>query len=166
MIVPVKAYVAPYLLNYAWEETLKQQKSIKPWPWLDSEPVAKISFESYDTDFVILRGVSGQVLAFAPGWHDDSAVIGQGSALISAHRDTHFEILQYLQVGDVVKVQNLKGMQSQYKVIDMFIAETPQLNINPDENALYFVTCYPFDMLSKNPQQRYIVKALVDATKG
>lgn len=146
-------------MEYAWQQGMHSGAPVKPWSWLDSEAVAKVSFGGHDVSFVVLRGVSGQVLAFAPGWHEQSAVLGQGATIISAHRDTHFKVLEHLKRGDEINAQNIKGQKFKYIINEIFVTDTPELIFPKDENALYLVTCYPFGDWGKNPQQRYIVKA-------
>jgi sortase A len=161
-LVPAKAFLAPILIERAWLEGIQAGEPVKPWSWLDSEAVAKVSFEGHDASFVVLRGVSGQVLAFAPGWHEQSASIGEGVSIISAHRDTHFKVLEHVKRGDLITAQNIKGQEFDYMVKEIFVTETPELIFPKGENAIYLVTCYPFGDWGKNPQQRYIVKAVLN----
>ena len=41
--IPVKAALAQVLLDNAWRETLYSGQPLKPWPWADTWPVARLS---------------------------------------------------------------------------------------------------------------------------
>ena len=40
---------------------------IKPWPWADTWPVAKLRFPTHKRDITVLAGAQGATLAFGPG---------------------------------------------------------------------------------------------------
>ena len=117
LMTPAKAWLAGHLLDHAWERVLAGDENVRPWPWMDSEPVAKLSFQKADAEasgeqpsFVVMRGVSGSVLAFAPGWHERTMLPGtKGTTLISAHRDTHFTILKDINRDDRLMIQDRAG---------------------------------------------------------
>ena len=89
-----KAHLSYYLISSAWEETLNGGEQVKPWPWADTWPIAKLKVPKMGLSYFVLRGDSGRTLAFAPGHAVDSSEPGEpGVTLISGHRDTHFSFL-------------------------------------------------------------------------
>ena len=78
LLIPAKAWLSVHLLNHAWGQTLAGDPVARPWPWMDSVPVARLIIPDLQKDYVVLRGVSGTVLAFAPGWHEKTALPGDG----------------------------------------------------------------------------------------
>ncbi len=40
---------------------------VKPWPWADTHPVARLIAPAQDADVLVLAGASGRTLAFGPG---------------------------------------------------------------------------------------------------
>ena len=105
--IPVKAELAQWMLQRAWEESLQHQVPVRPWPWADTYPVARLRIPAHDVDLLVLQGDSGRSLAFGPGMAAGSRL--QGSTLISGHRDTHFRILEKLREGDEVVLETMNG---------------------------------------------------------
>jgi sortase A len=162
LMVPAKAFLSPILLERAWENTLKGRRNVRPWPWMDGTVIAKIRFPEKDRTFVVLDGSSGTALAFAPGWHNRTARPGDpGTTVISAHRDTHFRLLQNLDRGDEIRLQDSSGKWHEYTVSDYFVTDRPEMGIAADSdlNTLVLVTCYPFDALAAGGQQRFVMIA-------
>lgn len=89
--IPLKAAVAQALLERAFARTLAEGRPVRPWPSADTEPVARLSLAG--RSFVVLRGGSGQALAFGPGHLDGTPEPGKpGTAVFAAHRDTQFAV--------------------------------------------------------------------------
>ena len=164
MIIPATAYLSIHLLNHAWERTLDGDMNAKPWPWMDSRAVARIKFNDQNKkSFIVMQGTSGQVLAFAPGWHEQTALPGKtGISVLSAHRDTHFQVLKDVQTGDSFKVQTPDGKWQSYEITQRFVTDEPHISMPADsaQTMIYLTTCYPFNSISARTSQRYIVAAV------
>ena len=158
-----KAQLAQLLLQNAWQRTLSGEQNVKPWPWADTWPVARLRSSAHGIDVIVLAGDSGRVLAFGPGHHFGSALPTQtGHSLISAHRDTHFRFLQNVTLNEELQLQNTRGEWHRYRV-----AETRVLNASnvefatvTQQSALTLITCYPFDALVPGGPQRFVLTAL------
>jgi len=104
--IHAKAELAQYLLQRAWERTLRGEAGATPWPWADTWPVARLRVPAHGVDLIVLTGVSGRTLAFGPGYAPESAVLGaSGTAIVTAHRDTHFRFLERVRPGDEIVVE-------------------------------------------------------------
>ncbi|WJG09154.1 class GN sortase [Aliiglaciecola sp. LCG003] len=159
--IHVKAVLAQYLIEDAWNQSLASGQPVSPWAWADTYPVAKLTLAQ--EDFYVLSGASGRVLAFGPGHMSSTSMPGeQGNAVISGHRDTHFAILQKLQVGDVITTETAKH-KSRYEVADIRIAHQSQVELTEStgDNVLTLITCYPFAGIEPNPELRYVVRAVL-----
>ncbi|MCW3172425.1 class GN sortase [Shewanella subflava] len=162
-----KAHFAQYLIERAFNQTLADNKPHKPWSWADTYPVAKMRFmsaklQSAKHDLYILAGMSGRTLAFGPGLFLGGADVGeQGNTIIAGHRDSHFLRLKYIQLGDVIELQNTQGHLSQYKVTDLRVVHESQVEemATTEDSRLTLITCYPFDSLLAEADLRYIVEA-------
>ena len=100
LYIPAKAEVAQVLLNRAFERSLATGEPVKPWSWADTAPMARVSVERLGVSEVVLSGGSGEAMAFGPtAVHDDPS---RRVTVLAAHRDTHFEFVQDLRLGDVV----------------------------------------------------------------
>ncbi|WP_446011031.1 class GN sortase [Candidatus Electrothrix sp.] len=156
-----KAFVAQLLLQRAWEQSLSRGEPVKPWPWADTWPVARLSVEKYDQNLIVLAGQSGQALAFGPGMLATGSKPGQaGTCVLAAHRDTHFRFLRKVQQGDIFMLEDRQGQQWRYRVGAMAIRQASELHLVHQETShLLLVTCYPFQALSVDASQRYVVVA-------
>lgn len=160
--IHAKAIVAEYLLRSSWQDTIDKGVDIKPWPWADTWPVARIIVPEHGIDLVVLEGASGSVLAFGPGHITPSSLPGQpGNSIISGHRDTSFRFLQSLKNGDRIIVQTRKGNMVTFRVINTQVIDQAVLDLNivTDIPLLTLVTCYPFDAVVPGGPQRYLVFA-------
>ena len=111
---------------------------------------------------IVLAGDSGRVLAFGPGHRHGSAPPGSsGNSVISAHRDTHFAVLEKVGIGDLVQVENVDGRTSSYRVDSFDIIDEHDLSVTEQRgmDQLTLVTCWPFDALTTGGPQRYVVSA-------
>ena len=157
-----KAYLAKWLISDAWQETVQENKITKPWSWADTWPVAKVVFPNKKS-FFILAGGAGNSLAFGPGHLSDTALPGtNGTSVIGGHRDTHFALLQNIKKEEIIQVQNHKGEWHKYIIKQSWIADskTDPLFIDTEENALYLITCYPFNAITPGGSERFVVKAI------
>ena len=162
--IPVKAWAAQVLIDAAWrrEHTLSQRAV--PWPWADTQPVAKLTVGegSAASTFIVLEGSSGRNLAFGPV-HDAASVApgALGNSVIEGHRDTHFKVLRTAKSGDRVSVEALDGGRSLFVVTDVRIVDSRRTRIVLDSNRalLTLVTCYPFDAINPGGPLRWVVTA-------
>jgi sortase A len=164
LFIPAKAVVAQVLLDRAWDRTLAGEPAAKPWPWADTWPVARIDVPRLEKAAVVLEGASGQAMAFGPGYMTNTAEIGgAGTAIVAAHRDTHFAFLKDLKKGDAVRVTLRDGETFTFVVSGTRIVHAAASGIDPDvgegsASTLALVTCYPFDAIGRG-DMRYVVFA-------
>jgi sortase A len=155
-----KAQLAQVLLERAWEKTLAGDTPVRPWPWADTWPVARLRIPSRDVDVIVLQGDSGRSLAFAPGMAAGSAPPGQpGTTLISAHRDTHFKNIADIQPGEQIELETPHGRWT-YRVLytDVVDARRSGISSNPLHDELVLVTCYPFGTLVHGGPFRLVIR--------
>jgi sortase A len=165
LYIYAKALLAQALLHRAWIETQATGMPVKPWPWADTVPVARLLAPAQDVDLLVLAGATGRTLAFGPGHHDGSAKPGEpGNAVLSAHRDTHFRFLRALAVGDALIVEMPAGQRFHYRVRELEVADQRDLRLPrmSAEQTLTLVTCWPFDAVDPGGPLRYVVVATAD----
>ena len=162
-LIHAKAWLAPLLIDHAWSRSLATGgAAVKPWPWADIWPVAKLRAPDQGVERMVLAGDSGNALAFGPGHAIASAPLGSaGLAVIGGHRDTHFAFLRNLRPGDLLELQLADGRWRRYRaragrVVD---ARRERLQPQPGREALLLVTCYPFDAVFAGGPLRYAVRA-------
>lgn len=159
----VKARLAQQLLHRAWSRTLAGETGVKPWPWADTWPVARLVVPSQHIDQIVLEGAYGRTLAFGPGHVESAQPIGSSHTIIlTGHRDTHFSFLKQLQKGDGIELETGDGIRRRYRVQDRRIADSRSDSIRAEQDRarLVLVTCYPFDTIAPGGPLRYVVTAL------
>lgn len=157
-----KAWLGQRLLASAWHETIAVGGNVKPWPWADTHPVARLTVPAHAVDLLVLAGANGRALAWGPGHLEGTAQPGaRGTAVITAHRDTHFAFLRRLVPGDRIIIETAAGVVRRYRVEDSVIADRKALRLPVDdrEATLALVTCYPFDAIDPGTPLRYAVLA-------
>ena len=156
-----KAQLAQVLLNRAFTHSVVSGEPVKAWRWADTWPVARVEVKRLGASAIVLRGASGEALAFGPALMDETSKIGErGTSVIAAHRDTHFAFLKDVQKGDVISITRNDGLTFAYRVTGMSIVDWNKSGIDrhaPGFN-LVLATCYPFGAVTHGPQ-RYLVKA-------
>ncbi len=158
LYIHAKAFAAQQLIASAWTRTLRGESEVRPWPWADTWPIARLQVPAYHVDLYVLADASGRSLAFGPGYVSGSAAPGTtGNSIIAAHRDTHFRFLQELRKGTRIVLQTPDRKVHEYEmrsgeVIDI---RRDYLNIAADGTTLTLLTCYPFDALLPGGPLRY-----------
>jgi len=164
--IPVKARLAQVLLERAWKRTMTGERGVKPWPWADTKPLARLRFESDGSSVIVLSGASGRTMAFGPGHLDGTALPNQqGNCVISAHRDTHFEALREIMPGDGIALTDPSGETVRYRVRKTVVVEerdTSPLRQDHRER-LTLITCYPFEAIVPGGPLRFVVSAERDS---
>jgi LPXTG-site transpeptidase (sortase) family protein len=81
-----------------------------------------------------------------------------GNTGIAAHRDGYFRVLKDVELGDVIEVETMSGVE-QFRITDLLIVEPEDVYVlDPTtERSLTLVTCYPFYYVGSAPQ-RFIVR--------
>jgi sortase A len=165
MYIQAKALLAQYLISDAWQQTLahKGNKNFKPWSWADTYPVAKLVVPRLNIEQYVLKGNSGSSLAFGPGL-DMNAYMPHtgGTTVIGGHRDTSFRFLQHIKKGDNLIWEDQYGESYSYSIEQLEIMDVREqkIHVDPDENTLLLVTCWPFDAIVAGGPYRLIVRAV------
>lgn len=159
--IHVKAVLAQTLLRDAWAQTLRDARPVKPWPWADTWPIARLRVPRHAQDLIVLAGASGRTLAFAPGHLHGSATLEQsGRTVIAGHRDTHFAFLHRLQRGDELMLQDHAGVTHRFRVSETRIVDSLATRLLLDSaKQLVLVTCYPFAAINAGGPLRFLVFA-------
>lgn len=159
--IHAKALLAQVLLERAFDHTLATGQNMKPWPWADTWPVARIEVPRLHKSTIVLAGSSGQALAFGPGHLELTPDAGEaGTAIYSAHRDTHFAFLANVVPGDDIRVTRRDGAVFDYRVTGTAVVRADDSGIDPlaAGRHLALTTCWPLDAKLSGPL-RYLVQA-------
>jgi sortase A len=166
--IPIKAEAAQYMIQSAWNVSNKTGFQVKPCNWMDSHPVMRLKSAKHNQDLIVLEGDTGNVLAFGPGRNTQSNHPGnRGTTLISGHRDTHFDFLENITMGDKFEIDPIYSKQNyHYQVSDIKIIDSDKVDIDigSGQSELKLVTCYPFNTPIAGGSLRYVVTAILVKT--
>jgi sortase A len=160
--IQAKAWLAQILIARAWQRTLAGEPHVKPWPWADTWPVARMSMPSLGIERYVLEGADGAAMAFGPGHLRGTALPGRrGNSVIAGHRDTHLAFLRDLPLGAEILVETPVGKRLRYAVRRTKVVDGGDVWVARQEGPtrLTLVTCFPFDALRAGGAQRYVVSA-------
>lgn len=160
--IPAKAWVAQELMQQAWRRARDGDQQPRPWPWADTWPVARLSAKGGDIELIVLAGESGRTLAFGPGHLSASVLPGQqGNSVIAGHRDTHFQFLQLLNVGESLLFEMPDGRRHLYRISNLDVVDSRRGSIvlDTEQAMLSLVTCYPFNAARAGGPMRFVVTA-------
>ena len=158
--IEIKAKVAQYLLNNAWDKTIETGDEYEPWPGFDGYPILKLSIPKFNLQQIVLSNTSGQSLAFGPSFHPETYLPKENKiTAISSHRDSHGYYIRDLKINDFVILEDKEDNKFTYKVKNFKIinVEDKDLQFDKKNSQLLLITCYPFDAVISGTNLRYIV---------
>ena len=157
----MKAQLAQALLQRAWAGTLAGQQDVKPWPWADTWPIARLIVPRLGIDQIVLEGAYGRTLAFGPAHVESRSDAREGTVILTGHRDTHFAFLEHVQPGERIVLQSSNGRIRSYRVGDHRIVDSKsgRIPLDREDPALVLVTCYPFHTAIPGGPLRLVVTA-------
>lgn len=159
LYIPAKAHVAQVLMSSAWERQLSTGDPVRPWPWADFSPAARLIFPEQHRSVLAMTDAAGESLAFGPTLMAASAQPGErGVAVFAAHRDTHFAFLGELRPGDTVEVETAEGVRV-FHVTHAEVVRWDRSGIVAHDGGaprIALVTCWPLGAMTPGPM-RYVV---------
>jgi LPXTG-site transpeptidase (sortase) family protein len=133
---------------------------------VDGAPVARLVIPRLDLDEIVLEGVDADELNAGPGHLTGSAYPGEpGNAVISAHRDRHFNHLDVLEVGDTIVTESGTHQDSWLVVAKRVVGKNDRALFRTPDATLTLTTCWPIRYLGPAPE-RLIVTAKPIRTKA
>ncbi|MFT3965917.1 MAG: sortase [Sphingobium sp.] len=152
-VVPVKAVAAQFLLERAFDRSQAAGQGLRPWPWADMAPVARIGIARLGVERIVLSGGSGQAMAFGPT--EMPVDRAARTTILAAHRDTHFAFLADAKPGDMVTMEPVTGPARRYRIIRFQVARWNGFAFprDPARPMLALVTCYPFGAVERGPMR-------------
>ncbi len=159
--IPTKARAAQFMIARAWHEIRAGRAEVRPWPWADTWPVARLHLPGASRSLYVLAGASGQSLAFGPAHVTASARPGEAdNVVIAGHRDTHFAPLEFLAAGDQIIVETVQN-SIRYQVETTEIVHESRVDLleRSGRAELTLITCHPFDVIVPGGSMRFVVHA-------
>ena len=155
--IPAKALLAQELLAQAWQQTLLGEERVRPWPWADTWPVARLRTTDGQSLYV-LAGASGASMSFGPGHVSTSAPPGAAD---------NVALLEYLKPGDVLTLETA-STPTRYVVESAEIVHESRVDVlgRTGRSELTLITCFPFDAVVPGGPLRFVVHAAARTPKS
>ena len=163
-IIPAKAWLAQILLDRAFAQSVATGRPIRPWPWADAAPIARIRVPRLRVEEIVLSGGSGEAMAFGPTLLPGGGAPGEpGTAVFAAHRDTHFRFLADVRPGDLFEVEPVSGPILRYRASRGRIIRYDGFGVDRHaaRRSIALVTCWPIGGSGRGPL-RYVVRAEIE----
>jgi sortase A len=161
LYIHAKATLGQHLLEFSFARGIGTPQATRPWPWADFTTEARLTARRLGASEIVLSDAGGEALAFGPSLLGGTALPGDnGTAVIAAHRDTHFRWLRDVRPGDLIDVTRRDGESHTFMVRQARIARNDASGIDPQRPGRWIAlaTCWPFDATTRGPL-RYIVEA-------
>lgn len=142
--------LSDFLIGHAWSQSLKDQTNTRPFPWMASYPVAELSFPDTGRKMIVMSGVSGAVLEYAPLWNEGSDRPGSaGISLISGDHRSQFGFLKHMDAGDSFDLRTASGEEKHYQVEEMMVVGDEPVKVGkPGGSVVILSTSYPYKDVS------------------
>jgi len=116
------------------------------------KPYAWLNIPSTSTAQLIIDGASEEWLSRFPCREQ----VGQAT-LVMAHRDTHFQSLKNLSLGDAVEIEFRNGKVHRFQILEIYIVDKdnvePLIQAQRKNDRLLLLTCYPFHHIGPAPKR-------------
>ncbi len=155
-------HLSQYLLRQAWEKSLNEGKSVRPWLGAHVSPVARIEVPRLGADLLVLTGGGewetrlGAVLlpgAALPG--------GAGNSVVFGASEPQFRFLRQLRPGDELLVETRARALHRYRVLEAgHLAKSDRrLRASTGEARLTVAICSPVQPTRSGATSCYAVVA-------
>jgi sortase A len=164
-----EGWLAQALIGRAWERTISSGQQVRPWPWADARPVARLTVPRLGIERYVLAGIEDG--AIWPGAHhmDGTALPGDiGNSVIGGQRDTRLSFLRELAPETEIEVESLDGRLHRYTVRYVHPLDPRDVWIAKQEGParLTLITCSPSVRSLPGQPSCYAVSAYATAGEG
>ena len=157
-----KSYFVKFILSGNWEHY--KNKGFINNNLFDVIPSGKIIIPEIGLENIVLEGASQSTLAYGLGLFDNDVAIHQSryNVVISGHRDTHFNKLKNIKIGQSIVLEHVEG-KSEYVVNDIFLVDPTEISFldKNNLNTLTLITCYPFNYIGDAPLRMIVIGKLI-----
>ena len=115
-------------------------------------PYAWLNIPTTGTEQLIIDGANEEWLSRFPCREQ----VGLAT-LVMAHRDTHFQNLKNLSLGDAVEVELRSGKKRRFEILEIYRVDKgdvePLIQAQRKNDRLLLLTCYPFHHIGPAPKR-------------
>ncbi|MCV6636376.1 sortase [Candidatus Albibeggiatoa sp. nov. NOAA] len=166
----ISDWMTQNLMHTAWLRTQASGEKIKPWPWAELWPIARLTVPHLNTEHIVLEQERKQVVpAMGLSYLKSSVLPGEvGNTVLGAHPSLYFSFLSALKPNDILVLESPRTGKWHYRVHDTKVVNKSDTGLlEPGlKRRLILVSCYRCNEQEKpEPQQnslRYVVIAEED----
>lgn len=162
----ISDWIANSLVRSAWLRTQAGGEQVKPWPWAQVWPIARLTMLYSDTEHVILKQEKQLKSSIGLNYLESSVLPGEiGNTVLSAHPSLYFSFLSKLNLDDILVLESPRTGKLHYRVSESFIVDKTytQLLDHGSKRRLIIISCYQCDENNTNASSlRYVVIAEED----
>ncbi|WP_251405107.1 class D sortase [Metabacillus litoralis] len=130
------------------------------------EEIGELHIPTIKNKYPIFLGTDSATLKSGVGMHKSKWTVlpnENGHVLLSGHRDTVFEEMGELKIGDALSI-DFEGSTYVYQIRKIFITnkEDRTVIVRKEQPLLTISTCYPFEFIGKAPHRYIIQSELID----
>jgi sortase A len=159
-LISLENVVTQGLLHTAWVRTQSSGHQVKPWPWAETVPIARLSIPSLNTKHVILDYANQRLPEVAITHANSSIPPGElGNSILNVSQEGYQSFLHLLKPGDALVLESVHSGLWRYQVSTIYVVEkTNTVLIEPSLNRrLTLVSCYRCNQ--QQSRLRYVVVA-------
>lgn len=159
-LISLENMVTQGLLHTAWVRTQSSGHQVKPWPWAETVPIARLSIPSLNTRHVILDYANQHLPEVAIAHANSSIPPGElGNSILNVSQEGYESFLHLLKPGDALVLESVHSGLWRYRVSTIYVVEkTNTVLIEPSLNRrLTLVSCYRCNQ--QQSRLRYVVIA-------
>ncbi len=162
-------WITKNLMHTAWLRTQASGEKIKPWPWAELWPIARLTVPHLNAEHIILEQEAKQLTSSVGLSYLKSSVLpGEvGSTVLGAHPSLYFSFLSELKPNDVLVLESPRTGKWHYRVhVIKIVNKSDTKLLEPGlKRRLILISCYRCGTeqpeLQKN-SLRYVVIAEED----
>jgi len=161
-LVPLRAPLEQFLIARAWQYSVADHVSAKPWPWAHAWPIARLSIPGDDLVRYVLAGADGAIggsdIRHLPG----TALPGQpGNSVIEGQSRSDLAFLRDLPIGTELTVEGPDGVAHRYRVRYILLIDQRDMWITKQEgpSRLTLLLRAPDEKLPGHASMRYVISA-------
>ena len=159
-LISVQNIINQGLLHTAWVRTQSSGHQVKPWPWAETVPIARLSIPSLNAKHVVLAYADHKLPTVAITHANSSIPPGElGNSILNVSQEGYQSFLRHLKPGDVLLLESVHSGLWRYRVSTIYVVEkTNTVLIEPSLNRrLTLVSCHRCDQ--QQNRFRYVVVA-------
>ncbi|EIJ43839.1 sortase (surface protein transpeptidase) [Beggiatoa alba B18LD] len=138
-----QAWLTQGLMQTAWARTQASGRYVKPWPWAETWPLARLSIPQLNFEQIVLAKASNDTLALG---HLSSTVLpGEaGNSVISVYHRNYARYMQALKNSDELVLEAPQNGQWRYRVSAIYVVDkTDTRFLAPSmHRRLTIISCY------------------------